>query len=740
MDTSGDSLKHAWPVVIGIINDAMTAANPLPNATTIRIAFDSIRMVVTDFLPTVPLPCYPLLMDTIARFGQQNVDVNICLSAIGLLWNVSDFLSRHIPKIQTDLAVLSETEGDSATDINESSLWMGLFEKLALLCIDPRSEVRKSANQTLFSTITTHGNRLQPETWRRFLSEILSPLLDNVNAAFKAAEGASAPQDQPGFMVHHSRNTAAKQWDETRIMALGGVSKVFASFHRVLMTLDQFASRWSELLQHIQIAGGQASEEVSKAAILALQEICRSPTEIELATPVEGGGACSVPPACMPELWASAWQVWLCMAKEVIDREPRPSVSHLALFVECFPLLYKHIKSFFAESDATRMLAAIRDIADLQHHEALSSSTMTTVQDHTIQAVLSLLPNDRAEPAHTLVPMVLKELAIYASLGCDPPPPPPPLAEGAKRKKPRTGACVPMALAAMDKLSLLYTRYCDLPEVVSGQVVLVILDVLKVPMSRKYLCPLLSLWRRGVHTFVSIVTAAVRGGELHASLASTDPAAASIAKALCGHIVAVLDSALFSEVQQPAELSAEEREADAALDVELVHLIRDVLLPAGAAESSSGGESSVPQTEYTESLYGLLQRGTMNTQDHGGPESPTRRSTFARMSFQTLLDKALASSGGEPGETLGASMEALLATSRNTLGRYVEDDEGTTPLPKERTNDAVFVLEAISPMITPERKMLAVELYPLFVQLVSCHAPELKEPLQQLLQKFLHLF
>lgn len=132
----------------------------------------------------------------------------------------------------------------------------------------------------------------------------------------------------------------------------------------------------------------------------------------------------------------------------------------------------------------------------------------------------------------------------------------------------------------MDNVSLLCTRYCDLPQVVSGQVALVVLDVLKVPMTRKYGCPMLSLWRRGVHTFmsvfVSVVTAAVRGGNLNMMLASGDNTVSIPAKALCGQNVAVLDAALFTEVQPPAELSAEERESDAGLDVELVHLVPHV--------------------------------------------------------------------------------------------------------------------------------------------------------------------
>jgi hypothetical protein len=103
----------------------------------------------------------------------------------------------------------------------------------------------------------------------------------------------------------------------------------------------------------------------------------------------------------------------------------------------------------------------VRDVADLKHHEALSSQTMTTVQEAALRAVTCLLPTEPF-PSTQLVPLVLKELARYAALGCDPPPPPPASADGSSRGKVRQGACVPLALAAMDELSRIYTRYCDL--------------------------------------------------------------------------------------------------------------------------------------------------------------------------------------------------------------------------------------------------------------------------------------
>ena len=171
----------------GIINDALSSIDKTttPNAARIAgIACESIKMVVTDFLPAIPPSCYPLLMSTIANFGKQNVDVNICLTAIGLLWNVSDYISRHKMEIASGLERdIAEDDATVPTEVQSSDLWMVLYESLAELCVDSRSEVRKSASQTLFSTVTTHGWLLDAETWHRLVWAILLPLLDNVYRA-----------------------------------------------------------------------------------------------------------------------------------------------------------------------------------------------------------------------------------------------------------------------------------------------------------------------------------------------------------------------------------------------------------------------------------------------------------------------------------------------------------------------------------------------------------------------------
>lgn len=104
-------------------------------------------------------------------------------------------------------------------------LWMCLFARLGDLCVDSRPAVRKSAGQTLFSTITAHGNLLNPPTWQAVLWQVLFPLLDKVRKHSSSA--SSEKVDTSGnILIHHSRNTAQKQWAETQVLTLSGVSRV----------------------------------------------------------------------------------------------------------------------------------------------------------------------------------------------------------------------------------------------------------------------------------------------------------------------------------------------------------------------------------------------------------------------------------------------------------------------------------------------------------------------------------
>jgi hypothetical protein len=163
---------------------------------------------------------------------------------------------------------------------------------LGELCVDSRPAVRKSAGQTLFSTITAHGNLLSPSTWQAILWQVLFPLLDKVRTASQNA--SSEKVDTTGnILIHHSRNTAQKQWAETQVLTLSGVSRVsalypfylffnflmkfflqvFISKFRLFQTIGDFPRACALLLEFIENSALSKSNEVSLAALKSFQEI-----------------------------------------------------------------------------------------------------------------------------------------------------------------------------------------------------------------------------------------------------------------------------------------------------------------------------------------------------------------------------------------------------------------------------------------------------------------------------------
>lgn len=81
LNGAGETLSHGWPFVLGIIG----AVSDHHGESLIRIAFQCLQLVVTDFLPVMPWRCLPLCVNTAAKFGSQTQELNISLTAVGLM-------------------------------------------------------------------------------------------------------------------------------------------------------------------------------------------------------------------------------------------------------------------------------------------------------------------------------------------------------------------------------------------------------------------------------------------------------------------------------------------------------------------------------------------------------------------------------------------------------------------------------------------------------------------------------
>ncbi|GFU64870.1 protein MON2 homolog [Trichonephila clavipes] len=279
LHSSGDIISSGWPQLL----DVISAINEDHGESLIRSAFQCLQLVVADYPPVMPCTCLQLCVDAAAKFGSQTQELNVSLAAVGLLWNIADHLYQNEEKISQSLSSATEEELVALNSLQISNyefrllpfdrLWLSLFCRLGDLCVDSRPAVRKSAGQTLFSTLGAHGSLLQQTTWQVVLWQVLFPLLDRVRSLSGTASTDKITDMGGNILIHHSRNTAQKQWAETQVLTLSGVARIFHTKRDVLQTLGDFPRAWALLLEFIESSSLSKNNEVSFSALKSFQEI-----------------------------------------------------------------------------------------------------------------------------------------------------------------------------------------------------------------------------------------------------------------------------------------------------------------------------------------------------------------------------------------------------------------------------------------------------------------------------------
>lgn len=449
----------------------MAAAGPKSATGLIKVAFSSLQLICTDFLSLLSPDCLRQCIATLGSFGMQSDDLNISLTAVGLLWNLSDFIQTRRIDLATKQNVTATTivnekidkesmnidltlrNEDDSNPKTYSILWMLLLLQLSHTCIDWRPEVRNGANQTLFRTITMNGHVLGPHLWNACIWEVLFPLLDSIkmssiraskiSLSSKASSPTANDRDSSGFMLHHSRDTADKQWDETKVLILTGISSIFQDFLGDLYQLEHFQRAFTLLLAHLEDSCLRSSQEVSLASIRSFKTIVTISPDFK-------------DPMTMTDLWRRAWNTWEVIgygisqsmnAVDLAERKKNSPLLHdeaelqsltlslssssvapisddftqdtLTSFVTMFIDLYALISNNFTLDDVSSLLSVLRNVLvystspqyrpDVDH--------VSPLQEAVLEAVQTLDMNTAGVP-----PLVLADLAEYMTLAFLSPP------------------------------------------------------------------------------------------------------------------------------------------------------------------------------------------------------------------------------------------------------------------------------------------------------------------------------
>ncbi|KAK1288620.1 hypothetical protein QJS10_CPB19g01189 [Acorus calamus] len=300
LERHGEKLYYSWPNILEMLR---SVAN-VREKDLIPLGFQCVRIIMNDGLSTIPMECLDLCIEVTGAYSQQKTDINISLTAVSLLWTATDFITKGL----VDMHDENETEvkhrnnvkqnelGEDVEDeltrrsttgillplknaIDYEKLLFSVFSMLQTLGADERPEVRNSAIRTLFQTLGSHGQKLSSRMWEKCLANYVFPILDHVthlaaNSSrdeWQGKELGTRGGKSVHMLIHHSRNTAQKQWDETLVLVLGGITRLLRSFFPLLQKLSNFWAGWESLLRFVGNSISNGSKEVAFAAINCLQ-------------------------------------------------------------------------------------------------------------------------------------------------------------------------------------------------------------------------------------------------------------------------------------------------------------------------------------------------------------------------------------------------------------------------------------------------------------------------------------
>ncbi|EHA8586981.1 protein MON2 [Cocos nucifera] len=305
LERHGDKLNHSWPNILQMLRAVADAAEK----DLIPLGFQSVRIIMNDGLSTIPVQCLNVCIEVTGAYSAQKTEINISLTAIGLLWTATDFIAKgllHRPIQETDKVTENETtikqtithetfedeqilqaanevhshaHFENVVDYNK--LLLSVFSILQKLAADERPEARNSAIRTLFQTLGSHGQKISRSMWEDCLWNYVFPILDRVSHLAATSSRDEWQGKELGIrggkavhmLIHHSRNTAQKQWDETLVLVLGGIARLLRSFFPFLQSLNNFSVGWGLLLDFVKNSILNGSKEVALAAISCLQTV-----------------------------------------------------------------------------------------------------------------------------------------------------------------------------------------------------------------------------------------------------------------------------------------------------------------------------------------------------------------------------------------------------------------------------------------------------------------------------------
>lgn len=87
---AGEQLTSGWTPVLRLL-EAVPGGQ---GASTVGLGFQSVQLLASDYMSSLPPPLMRSCLTVATLYASQQADMNVSLTAISLLWNAADLLSK----------------------------------------------------------------------------------------------------------------------------------------------------------------------------------------------------------------------------------------------------------------------------------------------------------------------------------------------------------------------------------------------------------------------------------------------------------------------------------------------------------------------------------------------------------------------------------------------------------------------------------------------------------------------
>lgn len=224
LDKYGSSFQN-WDLVFNIINSSFVKVSKNEKLKpVINSSFEGLKMILDEFLSSLPSSQFKILIDCISNFISQEIDLNISLNSISYFWLISDYLKGVLKKSTRRQISSKEELFDMIMTKNDDFelLYIYLLYVLAANFQDSRLQVRNGSSQTFFNIIDSHGDEFS-QIWNNIYDLIFIELLE------------------PTSLKHDN------EWFETYSLTLNGFVKLYCRFFATNFDAEKF-KYWNGLI------------------------------------------------------------------------------------------------------------------------------------------------------------------------------------------------------------------------------------------------------------------------------------------------------------------------------------------------------------------------------------------------------------------------------------------------------------------------------------------------------------